>query len=57
MRPGWNSSSPALLPTIVCYADILGFRAMTERAYELGKETEFLQACLDDLVDPTTDLF
>ena len=43
MRPSWDPKSPSLLPTIVCYADILGFRALTERAHKLGQETEFLQ--------------
>ena len=43
MRPSWDPKSPSLLPTIVCYADILGFRALTECAHELGEETEFLQ--------------
>ncbi len=43
MRPSWDPKSPSLLPTIVCYADILGFQALTERAHTLGEETEFLQ--------------
>ena len=43
MPPDWDPKAPSLLPTIVCYADILGFRGMTERAHELGEETEFLQ--------------
>ena len=43
MPPDWDPKSPALLPTIICYADILGFRGMTEHAHELGEETEFLQ--------------
>ena len=43
MRPSWDPKSPSLLPTIVCYADILGFRALTERAHEFGQETEFLK--------------
>ena len=43
MRPSWDPKSPSLLPTIVCYADILGFSAMIERAHGFGKETEFLQ--------------
>ena len=40
---GWDPESPSLLPAIVCYADILGFRALIERAYESGKEEEFLR--------------
>ena len=43
MRPSGEPGSPSLLPTIVCYADILGFRAMTENAYKSGKQTEFLR--------------
>lgn len=43
MRPRWDPKSPSLLPTMVCYADTLGFRALTERAHELGEETEFLR--------------
>ena len=42
MTTSWDPKSPLLLPTIVCYADILGFREMTERAFELGKERKFL---------------
>ena len=42
MRPRWDPSSPELLPAIVLYADILGFRQMTEDALKLGKETDFL---------------
>ena len=43
MRPHWDPKSPSLLPTIVCYADILGFRDMTESALKSGSENEFLQ--------------
>ena len=43
MCMSWDPNSPRLLPTIVCYADILGFRDMTERAFKLNKEREFLQ--------------
>ena len=43
MRTIWDPKSPSLLPAIVFYADILGFRGMTERAYESGKAEEFLQ--------------
>ena len=42
MPTSWDPKSPSLLPTIVCYADILGFRSMTERALKSGKEGEFL---------------
>ena len=28
----WDPRSPSLRPAIVCYADILGFRAETQRA-------------------------
>ena len=38
MPPDWDPKSPSLLPTIVCYADILGFRGMTEPAHELGED-------------------
>ena len=43
MPTNWNRKSPRLLPAIVCYADILGFRAMTECAYKLGDEAKFLR--------------
>ena len=39
----WNPNSPELRPAIVCYADILGFRNKTERAFRRGKGEEFLQ--------------
>ena len=42
MSTGWDPKSPSLLPAMVCYADILGFRDMTERALESGEEAEFL---------------
>ena len=35
----WNP----LLPAIVCYGDILGFRALTKSAFASGEEEEFLQ--------------
>ena len=41
-REMWDPESPSLLPTIVCYADILGFRSRIEQALELGEEKEFL---------------
>ena len=43
MHTSWDPKSPSLLPTIVCYADILGFREMTERAFKSGEAAEFLQ--------------
>ena len=49
MSPDWNPKSPSLLPTIVCYADVLGFRGMTERAHESGEEKEFLQQIKNSL--------
>ena len=39
----WDPESPSLRETILCYADILGFRARTERAINTGEEVEFLQ--------------
>ena len=43
MRLQWDPDSPSLLPAVICYADILGFRAMTELAIKSGEEGEFLQ--------------
>ena len=39
----WDPQSPSLRPTIVCYADLLGFRAATQRAFRSGTEADFLQ--------------
>ena len=39
----WNSDSPALRETFVCYADILGFRNRMERAFEADAGTSFLK--------------
>lgn len=39
----WDPGSPSLLPAIVCYADILGFRESSERALTSGEGDEFLQ--------------
>ena len=39
----WDPNSPSLCKTIVCYADVLGFRARTQRAFSLGKAEGFLQ--------------
>ena len=43
MRTQWNEQLPELLPAIVCYADILGFRDMTERAFVRGNGGVFLR--------------
>ncbi len=43
MTPTWNPEEPSLLQALVCYADILGFRAMTQRALESGEEMEYLR--------------
>ena len=42
MSTGWDPEAPSLLRTIVCYADILGFRDLTRSAFESEEETEFL---------------
>ena len=42
-RTFWDPESPSLLPAIVCYADILGFRNLTERALNSGTEGTFLR--------------
>ena len=38
------STFPSLRETFVCYADILGFRARTERAFQSGEANEFLRS-------------
>ena len=38
----WDPELPALRETIVCYADILGFKEMTKHAFRCGKERDFL---------------
>ena len=43
MAVRWDRGSPALLPAIVCFADILGFRAKTKCALQSGQEEEFLR--------------
>ena len=43
MLKTWDPDSPSLHQAIICYADILGFRNMSEGALHSGKETEFLQ--------------
>ena len=43
MSTSWDPNSPSLRLAFVCYADILGFRDMTERAFKLGNEEEFLR--------------
>lgn len=42
-RTFWNPESPTLLPAIVCYADILGFRHFIECALNSGTERTFLR--------------
>ena len=39
----WDPQSPSMRPTIVCYADILGFRAETQQAFRLASGNSFLQ--------------
>ena len=39
----WDPKSPSLRPAIICLADILGFRAMTECALQSGQQTTFLR--------------
>ena len=51
MLPRWNPESPTLLPTIVCYADILGYRDEMERAHESGIETEILWKIKNSLAE------
>ena len=43
MTTFWDPKSPSLRPTIVCYADLLGFRAQTEHAFRSGEGDDFLQ--------------
>ena len=43
MQASWDREPPSLLPAIVCYADILGFREMVEQAFESGEGDEFLR--------------
>ena len=43
MSTGWDPKSPSLLTALVCYADILGFVAMTKSNLKSGKGTEFLR--------------
>ena len=38
-----NPKEPILMPAFVLYADILGFRDLTKRAFEAGKGTDFLR--------------
>ena len=38
----WDPESPALRRSIVCYADILGFKEMTNGAFQSGNPTDFL---------------
>ena len=39
----WDPNSPSLRKAIICYADILGFRAETKRAFASGEATQFLR--------------
>ena len=43
MNMTWDPNSPSLRKAVICYADILGFRAETKRAFASGEETQFLQ--------------
>ncbi len=43
MGVNWDPKTPSLLPAIICYADILGFRSMTKGAFESCAEEKFLQ--------------
>ena len=43
MHMNWDPKSPSLLPTVVCYADIRRFRAMTVKAIKSGEDEVFLQ--------------
>lgn len=43
MHTTWDPKRPSLLPAIVCYSDILGFRNRTVEALESGKADEFLR--------------
>lgn len=43
MNMTWDPNSPSLRKAVICYADILGFRAETERAFASGGATQFLQ--------------
>lgn len=43
MAPCWDPEAPSLYPAIVCYADILGFRHLIDRAFESGEEEDFLR--------------
>ena len=49
MQTIWNAASPSLLPTFVCYADILGFRSKMNHAFSSGNEMEFLQGIQNSL--------
>ena len=51
IHKSWSPTSPSLLPTILCFADILGFRARTERAFESGDELNLLQQVKSSLAD------
>ena len=44
MLPRWDPDSPRMLPAIICYADILGYRGMAEEAFNSSDPTQFLLA-------------
>lgn len=39
----WNPDSPSVRPTLLCYADLLGFRAETQRFFQSGHADDFLK--------------
>lgn len=41
------SNAPALHPSMVCYADILGFRKRVDTAFNSGKQEDFLSEVKD----------
>lgn len=43
MSMTWDPNSPSLEKAVICYADILGFRAEIKRAFASGEETQFLE--------------
>ena len=47
----WSPTSPTLLPTILCFADILGFRGRTDHAFKSGDELNFLRQFKSSLAD------
>ena len=49
MTTNWDSEFPSLLPAIVCYADILGFTAQIQSAYQSDGAKEFLHKITNSL--------